>query len=278
MSEASQKQLLAEYGLSPKSSFGQNFLQDRRLCEKLAELCAPPGATVLELGAGLGALTEPLLQRAAHVVAVERDRDLVPVLRQRFAAAVEAGQLEILEADAKAVDIALVLGAAPQPRVLAGNLPYNISGPLLEKAVHSARSLDRVVYLLQLEVAERLAASAGQDEYGALSVFVQAAFRVERPLIVRRGAFYPQPRVDSAVVVFVPHETPVSEETETFRALVRAAFSQRRKKLRNAWQKLGGGSAQRIAQAAERAGIDLDLRGETLSVQAFAAMARELDQ
>jgi 16S rRNA (adenine1518-N6/adenine1519-N6)-dimethyltransferase len=263
--------------LAPKSSFGQNFLEDRNLVTRLAELCAPEGATVLELGAGLGALTRPLLERAARVIAVERDRDLVPVLASEFASELTAGKLVLREADAKGVDVAAELGDSPSPRVLCGNLPYNITGPLIEKAVHARALLSRVVFLVQLEVADRLAARAGEEDYGALSVFVQAAYRVERALVIRRGAFYPQPRVDSAVVVFTPHAEPLAEETPIFRALVKGAFGQRRKKLRNAWQNIPGRDPEAVARAAERAGIDLDVRGETLSVQAFARMSRELE-
>jgi 16S rRNA (adenine1518-N6/adenine1519-N6)-dimethyltransferase len=126
-------------------------------------------------------------------------------------------------------------------------------------------------------VADRLASGPGDDDYGALSVFVQAAYAVERPLVIRRGAFYPQPRVDSAVVVFTPQADLIAE-TELFRKLVKAAFSQRRKKLKNAWQHLAGLPADAIEAAAKRAGIDLEARGETLAVQAFAAMARELER
>jgi len=274
---ASAKDLLAQHGLSPKSSFGQNFLQDRNLSDKLAALCALPGATVLELGAGLGALTTPLLERELHVIAVERDRDLIPVLRAELAAAIAAGRLELVEGDAKAIDPALTLARFPRPHVLAGNLPYNITGPLIENAVRARPELDRVVFLLQLEVADRLASSPGDEDYGALSVFVQAAYRVERPLVIRRGAFYPQPRVDSAVVVFTPQAQPVPE-TEAFRDLVKAAFSQRRKKLRNAWHGVLGRSSAELESAAERVGIDLEIRGERLGVAEFAAMAQELER
>jgi 16S rRNA (adenine1518-N6/adenine1519-N6)-dimethyltransferase len=274
----SAKQLLERHGLAPKSSFGQNFLEDRHLVRKLAELCTPDGASVLELGAGLGALTRPLLERAERVIAVERDRDLVPVLSSEFEREIAAGKLALREADAKGIDVAGELGAFPPPRVLCGNLPYNITGPLIEKAVHASALLSRVVFLVQLEVADRLAASAGEEDYGALSVFVQAVYRVERALVIRRGAFYPQPRVDSAVVVFTPHPEPLARETPIFRALVRGAFGQRRKKLRNAWQNIPDRSAEEVASAAERAGIDLDARGETLSVHAFARMSEELER
>jgi 16S rRNA (adenine1518-N6/adenine1519-N6)-dimethyltransferase len=141
--------------------------------------------------------------------------------------------------------------------------------------VRLAPRLERAGALIQLEVAARLVASPGGHDYGALSVFTQAAYRVTRPLIVRRGAFFPQPGVDSALVVLEPLPTPLAQETARFRKVVKAAFSQRRKKLRNAWSGLL--PAPELANAAERAGIDLDRRGETLSVAEFARMANETD-
>jgi 16S rRNA (adenine1518-N6/adenine1519-N6)-dimethyltransferase len=130
--------------------------------------------------------------------------------------------------------------------------------------------------LVQLEVADRLTAPAGQRAYGALSVFVQARYLPRREFVVRRGAFYPRPRVDSALVVLDPLQRPLATETDSFRAIVKAAFGQRRKKLRNAWHGVLGADAAQIAKAAERAGIDLDRRGESLSVTDFARMAEEV--
>ncbi|MFZ5894273.1 MAG: 16S rRNA (adenine(1518)-N(6)/adenine(1519)-N(6))-dimethyltransferase RsmA [Myxococcota bacterium] len=268
-------QLLA-LGLTAKRHFGQNFLADAGLCQKIAELSAPPGATVIELGAGLGALTRHLLGRAAHVIAVERDRDLVPALASEFADEVEAGRLRLLEADAKQLVLAELFADKPKPHSLCGNLPYQITGPLIELAVHSAHVLDRAVFLVQLEVATRLAAAPASEDYGALTVFTQAAFEVERAFVVRRGAFYPQPGVDSAVVVLHPRRERVAE-TEAFRALVHAAFGQRRKKLRNAWASLPAIDAASLSAFAAQAGIDLDRRGETLSVAEFARMAALLE-
>ncbi len=266
---------LARHGVTPKRHFSQNFLLDRNLCRKIAELVAPEGAFAIEVGAGLGALTVPLLERCRGVLAIERDRDLVPALGAELAASVAEGRLRIAEADAKGFDYASVLAAEAAPRVVAGNLPYHLSGALLEIFVGLAPRLERAGALIQLEVAQRLAASAGSDDYGALSVFTQAAFRVTRPLIVRRGAFYPQPGVDSALVVLEPHATPISEETPRFRALVKAAFSQRRKKLKNAWSTVL--PPPELERAAKSAGIELDRRGETLSVTEFARMAVEAD-
>lgn len=273
---ASPKAQLAARGLRAKKHFGQNFLADQRLCSAIAERCTePPGGTVVELGAGLGALTLPLLGRAARVIAIERDRDLVPILTEEFAAFVNSGRLAILEADAKTVDLEAAFADGPRPWVLAGNLPYQITGPLLQRAVALSRRVDRVVFLVQLEVADRLSATPDGASYGALSVFTQAAFAVQRALVIKRGAFHPQPGVDSAVVVMEPHPEPISEETPLFRRLVSAAFEQRRKMLRNAWDAVAP-SAQ-LTEAADRAGIDLRARGETLRVEDFARMTRELE-
>ncbi len=273
MDGVSPKVLLERYGLRPKYSFGQNFLADERLASRIAEACAARGGSVVELGAGLGALTRPLLASGVEfVLAVERDRDLVPALGQELSAEVAAGRLSILEQDAKSVDFVTALSGRPRPHVVAGNLPYQITGPLLEKAVHAAPSIERAVFLVQLEVADRLAAAAGSDQYGALSVFAQRAFAVERAFIVRRGAFYPQPNVDSAVVTLVPRGA--GPETQSFRSVVRLAFQQRRKQLRNAWSSLAGD----VAGAAARAGIDLSARGESLTVADFERMAQELEQ
>jgi 16S rRNA (adenine1518-N6/adenine1519-N6)-dimethyltransferase len=269
------KALLERYGLRPKYSFGQNFLADPHLAERIASACSAAGGSVVELGAGLGALTRPLLASGvAWVLAVERDRELVPALAQELGGEIDAGRLEILEADAKAIDFVAALAGRPKPHVVAGNLPYQITGPLLEKAVHSAPSIQRAVFLVQLEVAERLAARAGGEAYGALSVFAQRAFKVERAFVVRRGAFYPQPNVDSAVVTLEPIGAP--PESEAFRAVVRAAFAQRRKQLKNAWSRVFADYGVELERAAARAGIDLSARGETLSVAQFERMAAEL--
>lgn len=273
----SPKALLERYGLRPKYSFGQNFLADERLAARIAQACAAKGGSVVELGAGLGALTRPLLESGVeYVLAVERDREMVPALGQELAAEVESGRLTILEEDAKAIDFATALEGRPRPHVIAGNLPYQITGPLLEKAVHAAPSIERAVFLVQLEVADRLAAAANSDAYGALSVFAQRAFVVERAFVIKRGAFYPQPNVDSAVVTLVPRGA--GPETQAFRNVVRMAFQKRRKQLRNAWAGLGADRGIDLEEAAERADIDLTARGESLTVADFQRMAAELEK
>jgi len=268
--------VLRRSGLAPKRSFGQNFLVQDGVVANIAQACVPEAelgkARVLELGGGTGALTRALAARARSVVAVERDRDLVPLLRE------EVGEtVRVVEGDAQAVSPSELLGGFEEgsPRVLCGNLPYQLTGRLLERACAAADDVERVVFMVQLEVAERLAASPSSKEYGALTVFVRAAFRVKRLFTVSPGSFHPPPDVTSAVVLLEPERPRRTPETDTFRAVVRGAFAMRRKTLRNAWSKVA--PAEKVAAAATAAGVSLDARGETLDVEQFAAMARALD-
>lgn len=272
--------VLRRTGVKPKKSFGQNFLVSAHTVAAIAEACVPASdvgrARVLELGAGTGVLTRALALRSRTVVAVERDRELVPVLREELGDLPE-GRVHIVEGDAQSVEPRELLGAYDEesPRVLAGNLPYQITGRLLERAVMHADDLDRVVFMVQLEVADRIAADPGSKTYGALTVFTRAAFRARKLLNVGPGSFFPPPDVTSAVLVLEPERPRRAAETEVFRDLVKAAFGMRRKTLRNAWKSIGNG--ERIAAAAAIAGISLEARGETLDVDQFAAMERALE-
>ncbi|HTV22076.1 MAG TPA: 16S rRNA (adenine(1518)-N(6)/adenine(1519)-N(6))-dimethyltransferase RsmA [Polyangiaceae bacterium] len=273
---ASPLALLRRNGLEPKRSLGQNFLLDARLSKKIADTAsANGGASVLEIGAGTGALTAPLLAAGCNVVAIETDAQLSRLLRESFAAPLASGQLRLIEADVREVDLLATLDGMPAPRTLAGNLPYHLSGLLLRHAVDVADRVVRSVFLLQLEVVDRLCAAAGSEAYGALSVFAQAVYAPERAFVVKRGAFYPQPNVDSAVVVLEPLPRRV-ELSDEFTALVRAAFEKRRKTLRNAWRGVLGLTPDRIEAGALAAGIDLGKRGEVLAVADFERMALAL--
>lgn len=266
--------LLERFGLRPKYSFGQNFLGDVHLAAEIARLAAPNGTErVLELGAGLGALSWQLLARGCSVVMVERDRDLVPPLSELLQEQIASGQAEVVEADAKAADWLALLGPAEE-RVVCGNLPYQITGPLLSRTAGLRDEIARAVFLIQREVADRLIAQPGTKDYGALSVFLQAQFEIKRSLTLKPGAFHPQPRVDSAVCVLTPLAVPITEETPRFRQLVKMAFFARRKTLRNAWRAFGELSL--LQEAAEAEGFSLDDRGETLSAQQFAGVAARL--
>jgi 16S rRNA (adenine1518-N6/adenine1519-N6)-dimethyltransferase len=268
--------VLRAHGLAPKKALGQNFLVDPRAASRIAEAATtPPGGTVLEIGPGLGALTRPLLERATRVVAVERDEALATILSAELSTDIAAGRLEIVTGDALSVEWAARLESGARPRAIAGNLPYLVTGRLLERIVAAAPSIDLAVVMVQLEVAERLLARAGTKAYGALTVFVTALFDAERLLVARAGAFYPRPDVDSAVVVLRRRPAPRAREDDALRAVVKAAFATRRKTLRNAWRGLFGWSADDLAARARAAGIDLDLRGEALAVEDFERMAAE---
>jgi 16S rRNA (adenine1518-N6/adenine1519-N6)-dimethyltransferase len=272
--------LLGRHGLRPKRSFGQNFLVAPHVVDRIAALCVrdddPRPTRVIEIGAGLGALTNALLGRADSVAAIERDRDLVPVLEAELAADVASGHLVIVEADAATLDYrALFAERAAATRVLAGNLPYQITGRLIEVATELADQVARVVVMVQREVAERLSAEAGSKTYGQLSVFVQAAFTVRRALSVGAGNFLPAPEVESTVVELIPRADRVPE-TKAFREVVHLAFGARRKTLRNALGALA--RDPKVAAAIDEVGIDLQRRGETLDVAEFARLADAVER
>jgi 16S rRNA (adenine1518-N6/adenine1519-N6)-dimethyltransferase len=269
-------ELLRRYGLRPKRTLGQNFLMDVGLADKIARAVSPDGrGSVLEIGAGTGALTRQLLAAGSQVMAVETDRELARVLRETFAPAIDAGSLTLIEADVRELDLFALLRGMRAPRTLAGNLPYHLSGLLLRRAVEIVSTLERSAFLLQLEVVDRLCALPGSEAYGALSVFIQAVYAPERCFVVKRGAFYPQPNVDSAVVALVPLARPVAM-TEEFSALVHGAFEKRRKTLRNAWRGVLGLPVADLEVLAEEAGIDLGKRGEVLAVADFERLAEGL--
>jgi 16S rRNA (adenine1518-N6/adenine1519-N6)-dimethyltransferase len=267
---------LRAHGFSPKKRFGQNFLTDVHASRTIAEAATTPtGGTVLEIGPGLGALTRHLVERAARVIAVEYDREILPLLTEELPAPLADGRLRIIEADALDLELDWLapFAGGPRPHSIAGNLPYLITGRLIERATQLADAIDRAVFMVQLEVADRLIAAPGTDAYGALSVFVQAAFEVKKVITVRGGAFFPRPNVDSAVVLLVPHRPRRAVETKAFQTVVKAAFGMRRKTLRNTWKGLFGWSKAELEANATSAGISLDARGETLGVEAFARMA-----
>ncbi len=264
--------LLRKYGLRAKKSWGQNFLGDETILDDIARLAVPePGQRVVELGAGLGHLTARLLARGAEVVAVERDRDMARVLRGEL-----SDRITLLEADAARLDYAAL--AAPAGRVaVVGNLPYHLTSPILFSLLDQAAAVSRAVLLLQLEVAERIAAGPGSRDHGVLSVLLQQRAEVTVERLVPPGAFHPPPRVKSAVtlVAFGPPRAEVRDEV-LFRRLVKAGFAQRRKTLGNALRASRLAGPEALARALTAAGIDPARRAETLSVDEWARLARTL--
>ncbi len=278
MTSTDPRALLREAGLRPKRSFGQNFLVAGPLAQAIAAECVHDDevgrARVVEIGAGTGAITRLLAARARTLVAIERDRELVPLLGRELASL----GTRVVEADAQSVDLAVLLGDSDpdSPRILCGNLPYAITGALLRRAVEHASHVERVIFMVQQEVADRLAATPGTKAWGALSVFVHTVYDVRRLLRAAPGAFYPAPEVTSALVELVPTRPPRAAETEGFRTLVRRAFGARRKMLRNAWAGIAPDTVT-LERAAAQAGIALQARGETLDVGDFARMAVALE-
>ncbi|WP_242395130.1 16S rRNA (adenine(1518)-N(6)/adenine(1519)-N(6))-dimethyltransferase RsmA [Anaeromyxobacter oryzisoli] len=273
----SPRALLDRYGLHAKKSWGQNFLGDERVLDDIARLAAPrAGETVLELGAGLGHLTARLVARGARVVAVERDRDMARVLRGEL-----GDRITLVEADAARLDLpalAARYGAGPSPRLaVVGNLPYHLTSPILFSLLDQVEHVLRAVFLLQREVAERLAAPPGSRDWGILSVLLQREADVSVERIVPPGAFWPPPKVSSAVLcaLFRPPADPIVDR-ERFRRLVKAGFAQRRKTLRNALEagKIAGPEA--LGAALATAGVDPGRRGETLGLAEWAALERAL--
>lgn len=261
------RDLLRKYELQPKRSFSQNFLIQPDAIAQIADAALAMGEQLVELGPGLGALTHALLERGATVLAVELDRDMVHVLRQEFA---DWERLEIQCSDAAELDLEAHSQACGSKLVVTGNLPYRATGAIIRRVVAHAAVLDGAILMVQREVRDRLVAQPATKEYGALTVFTRAAFEVETLCRLRPGSFYPAPKVESAVVRFLPRETPLAEETESFRTVVRAAFQMRRKILRNALRALG--DADRAESVLSAAGIDPGRRGETLSIEEFARL------
>ena len=252
-----------------RKRFGQNFLIDAQVIGGIVAAVAPQrDDLVVEIGPGLGALTEPLLQRLDHLHVVEIDRDIVARLRQRF----PADRLSIHAGDALAFDFGSLAAAGRKLRVV-GNLPYNISTPLL---FHLAQFADRVYdmhFMLQKEVVERMVAEPGSADYGRLSVMLQYRFVMDWLLDVPPESFDPAPKVDSAVVRLIPRAPGelAARDAARFAALVAAAFSQRRKMLRNTLK----GSVDEALFA--RLGIAPTARAETLSVADYVRLANAVE-
>ena len=252
----------------PRKRFGQNFLHDPVVIGRIVTAIHPTsGERLVEIGPGQGAITLPLLEAAGSLTVIELDRDLVGPLQTLCAA---AGELTIHNADALRFDFCTLSGGE-QLRVI-GNLPYNISTPLLFHLLDQHQCIRDMHFMLQKEVVERMAASPGSGQYGRLSVMLQYRCRVTPLFTIGAGAFNPPPRVESAFVRLEPYEQPLAEvhDAGVFARLVSQAFSQRRKTLRNALRELLD------VTEIEAAGINPAARAETLGVEDFAALANRV--
>lgn len=255
---------------APRKRFGQNFLHDPRVIARIVQVIAPhAGEHVIEIGPGRGAITLPLLACGVDLDVIELDRDLIANLSRL--AAPPSASLRIHNADALEFDLC---GLAQDGRKLrvAGNLPYNISTPLLFRLIEQHACIEDMHLMLQKEVVERMAASAGGRDYGRLSVMVQYHCRVQPLFTIGPGAFFPQPRVDSCFVRLIPHSSAEirTMNEDVFTLVVRTAFMHRRKTLRNA---LKGLATAEIFAAAD---IDADRRPEQLDLHEYVRLSDRL--
>lgn len=245
----------------PRRRFGQNFLHDQGIISKiLRNIDARPEQNIIEIGPGQGALTWPLLAAAGELTVIEIDRDLAAALRQD-----ERGQgLTVIEQDVLTVDFSKL----PTPMRIVGNLPYNISTPLLFHLLTYAERIQDMYFMLQAEVVDRMAAAAGSSDYGRLSIGIQYHCEVERVLRVPPGCFNPAPKVDSAVVKLTPRPPRWAlQDRKAFDRVVRAAFGQRRKTLRNGLRKLI--SDEQFAAV----GVDSSWRPQQLAIEDYVKLA-----
>jgi 16S rRNA (adenine1518-N6/adenine1519-N6)-dimethyltransferase len=257
------------YAHVPRKRFGQHFLHDQGILHRIVDAIAPrPGDRLLEIGPGEGALTLPLLRAAGSMTAIELDRDLIAALGARASA---IGDLTIISADVLTVDFGALAGSGAPLRIV-GNLPYNISTPILFHCLDHAAAIRDMHFMLQKEVVERMAAPPGSKTYGRLSVMLQLRCTVEPLFKVPPGAFRPPPKVDSAIVRLTPLPANALPDVDAslIDRVVRAAFGQRRKTLGNALRDVAA-----IARI-EAAGIDPRARAEQLAPAAFVALARSI--
>ncbi len=241
----------------PRKRFGQHFLHDPGVIRKIVEVIAPAADDfIVEIGPGQGVLTLPLAERVKHLEVIEIDRDL--------AAALPAERIKVHVADALEFDF----GVFPKGVRIVGNLPYNISTPLLFRLARFSERVRDMHFMLQLEVVDRMVAKHSTPQYGRLSVMLQTRFTMQKVLRVGPGAFKPPPKVDSAVVRMVPLGTPLGCDEKIFEQVVREAFSARRKTLRNALSLEPGDYAE--------LGIDAGLRPENLSPQDYVRITQRV--
>lgn len=252
-----------------RKRFGQHFLSDPAIIDAIVRAIKPvPGDAMIEIGPGLAALTQPLVERLGCLTVIELDRDLAARLRSH-------PQLEVIESDVLRVDFAALAqhglhGSPPRPLRIVGNLPYNISSPILFHLLPLANHVQDQHFMLQKEVIDRMVARPCSADYGRLSVMLQWRYAMEDVLFVPPSSFDPPPRVDSAVVRMVPHSQPPAVRLATLEALVQAAFSQRRKLLRHS---LG----RWLDQQGYAGNFDVQRRAEEVPVAEYLALAQAVD-
>ena len=244
-----------------RKRFGQHFLTDRGIIEDIVQAIAPQaGQVMVEIGPGLGAMTQPLVERLGHLTVIELDRDLAVLLRKR-------ADLSVIESDVLKVDFRQLAETATARLRIVGNLPYNISTPILFHLLDVADVVEDQHFMLQKEVIDRMVAQPSTSDYSRLSVMLQWRYAMENVLFVPPTSFDPPPRVDSAIVRMLPHAVPAVLDVKLFSELVRVAFSQRRKLLRH--------SLGKWLEARNFSGtFNLQRRAEEVPVAEYIALAQ----
>jgi 16S rRNA (adenine1518-N6/adenine1519-N6)-dimethyltransferase len=272
----SPKEIIRQYAIKPRKRIGQSFLMEQKVIRKIAALAnVTKNDIVVEIGAGIGVLTEDLAQTAAKLIAVELDDQLVEVLKDKL---LKYNNVQIYSGDILRFDFEAIVRDGEQKIKVVGNVPYNISSPVLFHLLSFRKIIDSFVLMLQKEVIQRLVAPPGGKDYGVPSVILQMFAAVEKVLDVPAGCFYPRPKVESSVMKGFFLKRPFVElaDEEFFIRLVRDAFAQRRKMLINNLKKsklLEGFSDVDLKEALDAAGIDGQRRGETLSVEEFGLLS-----
>ena len=267
---------LAEQGLIPRKKWGQHFLADRNILKKVVKTAGiEKEDVVLEVGPGLGEMTQALAHEAKKVIAVEIDARLVEILRNKLA---DIPNVEILQGDILKLDLRKRLGSEKRPVKVVANLPYQISTPLLFHFIDSKDLFSALILMLQREVAERMVAPPGKKAYGPLSVLVQSVADISICFIVKPSAFFPPPEVESAVIRLSWKERPMiaPEQEDWFRAVVKGCLGYRRKTLANALKHSDLLLPENLEKRLEEMGIDPRRRPETLSVKEFVDLASTL--
>ena len=268
---------LIEHGVVPKKGWGQHFLVDRNILNKVVETAEIEGKdVVLEIGPGLGEMTLALAKEARRVIAVEIDPQMISILEERVK---ECSNVEVVKGDILKVDFHEFLGHEKDPVKVVANLPYQISTPLLFRFIETRQLFSTLTLMLQREVAERMAASPGGKEYSPLSVFTQLVSDLSIRFLVKPNAFFPPPKVESAVIHMAWRKEPLVKikDEKWFKKIVRGCFGYRRKTLRNALKYSDLPLPKDVEPRMKKIGIDPQRRPETLSIQELASLAEALN-
>jgi len=245
----------------PRKRFGQNFLIDDQIVDRIVTTISPKkNDNIVEIGPGMGALTFPLLEHLDHLSVIEIDRDLISLLELN-----KQEKLTIYEADALKFDY----GQISDNLRIVGNLPYNISSPLLFHLLSSRNEIIDMIFMLQKEVADRIVAKHGSKTYGRLSVMMQTFFEIESIFTVSKESFDPQPKIESSILYFKTITNPLTQNTELLEKIVKTSFTQRRKTLKNCLKSI-------LSQ--EQTEIDLSRRAEMLSIENFITLMKDYEK